>query len=269
MKLCRIAPVMLLVTDPENAAELLAGMVRQADVVTGFTGAGISTECGVPDFRTPGSLWMQNRPIAYAAFVASPEVRQEAWRRKFVMDDTYAGAVPGRGHRALTALHLSGRMPYLITQNIDGLHQQSGLPPDRVIELHGNGTFATCLSCASRHELADIRLAFEHEGVPPPCRACGGILKSATISFGQAMPETAMRRAAKATLACDLFIAIGSSLVVFPAAGLPRAARENGARLVILTGESTQLDTMADLVIQADIGSVLSGMQLRLDHVQT
>jgi NAD-dependent deacetylase len=256
---------MVPINDPEEAAALLAAMVRAADQIAGFTGAGISTECGVPDFRTPGSPWMQNKPIPYDAFVASAEARREAWRRKFTMDDSYAGAKPGRGHMALAALHDAGKMPFLITQNIDGLHQQSGLPLDSVIELHGNGTFAKCLSCETRHELADIRPAFERDGNAPPCRACGGILKSATISFGQAMPEEQMRRAARATLACDLFISIGSSLVVFPAAGLPKAARENSAKLVILNREPTTLDPIADLVIRADIGTVLSGMIVSLN----
>jgi NAD-dependent deacetylase len=258
---------MVPISDPEEAAAVLAAMVRDADVVTGFTGAGISTESGVPDFRSPGSPWKQNKPIPYDAFVASAEARQEAWRRKFTMDDTYAGARPGRGHLALAALHRSGRMPILITQNIDGLHHESGIAADSVIELHGNGTYAACIACATRHELHDIRAVFERDGHPPPCRACGGMLKSATVSFGQPMPELAMRRAVKATLACDLFLAIGSSLVVFPAAGLPRAARENGAKLVILNGEETALDSIADLVIRSDIGTVLSGMQSSLDHV--
>jgi NAD-dependent deacetylase len=258
---------MIPITDPEEAAALLAAMVHDAAVITGFTGAGISTESGVPDFRSPGSPWKQNKPIPYDVFVASAEARQEAWRRKFTMDDTYAGARPGRGHLALAALHRSGRMPLLITQNIDGLHHESGIAADSVIELHGNGTYAACLACATRHELHEIRVVFERDSRPPPCNACGGMLKSATISFGQAMPEQAMRRALQATLACDLFMAIGSSLVVFPAAGLPRAARENGAKLVILNGEETSLDSIADLVIRSDIGTVLSGMQSLLDHV--
>ncbi len=258
---------MTAVTDPEFAAEVLSRMVREADVITGFTGAGISTECGVPDFRSPGSPWTQNKPIPYHAFVATEEARVEAWRRKFTMDDLYAGARPGRGHLALRALQHSDRMPVLITQNIDGLHQQTGVPPESVIELHGNGTYATCLDCATRHELPAIRLVFERDGRPPPCRACGGILKSATISYGQAMPEQAMRRAVKAALSCDLFLVVGSSLVVFPAANLPRAAKENGAKLVIINGEDTAFDTFADLVIRADIGTVLSGMQHKFDHV--
>jgi NAD-dependent deacetylase len=244
-------------TDPVEAARMLAAMVSAADEIAGFTGAGISTECGVPDFRSPGSPWMANKPVPFDAFTASAAARHEAWRRKFTMDDSYAGAQPGRGHRALAALHRAGKMPHLITQNIDGLHQRSGLPAESVIEIHGNGTYAKCLACEERHELTEIRPIFEQAGEAPPCRTCGGILKSATISFGQAMPEREMRRAAMAALSCDLFLAIGSSLVVFPAAGLPRAARENGAKLVILNREPTALDAIADLVIHADIGEVL------------
>jgi NAD-dependent deacetylase len=248
-----------LVTADETAGAIaLAGLIRDARQIIGFTGAGISTECGVPDFRSPGSPWLVNKPIPFDAFVASAEARREAWRRKFAMDDHYAGARPGRGHAALQALVADGRMPAVITQNIDGLHQAAGTPADRVIELHGNGTYAACLDCGERHELADIRPHVEAAGHAPPCRTCGGLIKSATISFGQAMPEAAMRRAARLAAACDLFLAIGSSLVVFPAAHLPAAAAETGARLVILNREPTGLDAVADLVIRADIGAVLS-----------
>jgi NAD-dependent deacetylase len=245
----------------EDAAEGAAALARLLDgarVVAGFTGAGVSTECGVPDFRSPGSPWTVNKPIPFPAFVASAAARQEAWRRKFAMDDTFRGATPGRGHAALAKLVRSGRMPAVITQNIDNLHQDSGLADDEVIELHGNGTFATCLDCRRRHELAFVREVFETTGAPPACLACGGLLKSATISFGQAMPEEPMRRARELTLRADLFLAIGSSLVVFPAAGFPAAARRNGARLVILNREATELDVIADLVIRADIGETLS-----------
>jgi NAD-dependent deacetylase len=255
----------LIVTDPGSAARALADLVCAADVITGFTGAGISTECGVPDFRSPGSPWMANKPIPYAAFTASAEARREAWRRKFVMDDTYAGAKPGRGHAALTALHRAGKMPVLITQNIDGLHQQAGLPADAVMELHGNGTYARCLACGVRHELEHIRPHFEREGDAPPCGSCGGILKSATVSFGQPMPGAEMRKATQAALASDLFVAIGSSLVVYPAADLPQVAHANGSRLVIINRQDTNLDSRADLVIRADIGEVLSALIVVLD----
>jgi NAD-dependent deacetylase len=249
------------ITDPSKAAAQLAKLLADAQHVTGFTGAGISTECGVPDFRSPGSPWMTNKPIPFAAFTASAEARKEAWRRKFTMDDTYAGAEPGRGHRMLAALHKSGQMPVLITQNIDGLHQLSGIPPESLVELHGSGGFAKCLTCEKRHELHEIRPIFEQSGESPACRSCGGLLKSATISFGQPMPEHEMRKAVKAALACDLFLAIGSSLVVYPAANLPQAAHQNGATLVIINGEPTAYDQFASLVIQSDIGTVLAETQ--------
>jgi NAD-dependent deacetylase len=239
----------------EGRAELQS-LVHQARHMVAFTGAGISTECGVPDFRSPGSPWLKNQPIEFSDFLRDPLMREEAWRRKFVMDDLYAHAKPGRGHRALARLIETGRMSAIITQNIDGLHQASGVPDDRVIELHGNGTYARCLSCARRYELADIRSDFEMTGAAPQCD-CGGFVKSATISFGQAMPEVEMRRAEEETIACDLFVTIGSSLVVYPAAGFPVAAKRRGASLVIVNNEPTPLDAFADLVLRGDIGSFL------------
>jgi NAD-dependent deacetylase len=200
---------------------------------------------------------MRHKPIDFDVFMADALMREEAWRRKFAMDDLYAGAQPGRGHRALANLVAAGRCTAIITQNIDNLHQASGVPDSRIIELHGNGSYATCLTCGLRHELADIRPAFEATGAAPDCRDCGGPVKSATISFGQAMPEAAMRRARAATTDCDLFLAIGSSLVVFPAAGFPALARQRGASLVILNGEPTGQDQDADLVLRGDIGDVL------------
>jgi NAD-dependent deacetylase len=243
--------------------DALQALVGAADAVAGFTGAGISTESGIPDFRSPDSPWMRNKPIPFAAFAASAEARREAWRRKFAMDDLYRGAGPNRGHQALASLVSRGRMPAVITQNIDGLHQASGIPAERIIELHGNGTYAACLACARRHELDWVRAGFEASGDAPACMACGGIIKAATISFGQAMPETQMRRAREVTLACDLFLAIGSSLVVYPAAGFPALAKRNGARLVIINREATELDRLADLVIRADIGAVLERFIVR------
>jgi len=246
---------MILDSLAEGRAELqlLVGSARRA---VGFTGAGISTECGVPDFRSPGSPWLKNQPIEFSDFLRDPLMREEAWRRKFVMDDLYAHAKPGRGHRALARLIASGRMSAIITQNIDGLHQASGVPEERVIELHGNGTYARCLTCARRYELVDVRREFEGTGAAPQCE-CGGYIKSATISFGQAMPELAMRRAEEATLDCDLFMAIGSSLVVYPAAGFPLTAKRHGATLVIVNRDPTPLDDFADLVLRGDIGDFL------------
>ncbi|TDR93287.1 SIR2 family NAD-dependent protein deacylase [Enterovirga rhinocerotis] len=243
-------------TDPA-AASRLAEWVDASRVIVSFTGAGISTESGIPDFRSPGSPWLANRPIDFELFVSSEDARREAWRRKFTMDDLYRGAKPGRGHAALARLVHRGLSPGVITQNIDGLHQDSGLADDEIVELHGNGTYATCLGCGRRHELAAIRAEFEASGRAPRCVACGEPVKSATISFGQAMPEAAMQRAADWTLACDLFIAIGSSLQVYPAAGFPQIAKRNGARLVIVNRDPTALDDVADLVLHGEIGAIL------------
>lgn len=250
----------MIVETIEEGQSALADLLARSRRATGFTGAGISTECGIPDFRSPGSPWLRNAPIDFQSFVSDPLMREEAWRRKFTMDDHYRGAAPGRGHRALARLVARGRMGAIITQNIDGLHQAAGVASDRVIELHGNGTYAKCLSCGKRHELSDVRAEFERTGAAPACE-CGGIVKSATISFGQAMPEDAMARAAEETNACDLFIAIGSSLVVYPAAAFPLQARRNGARLVIVNRDETELDDYADLVLRGDIGSFLAPFQ--------
>jgi NAD-dependent deacetylase len=242
----------------QDAIEELHAMLDRARVIVPFTGAGISTESGVPDFRSPGSPWMQNKPIPFDAFLASREARIEAWRRKFAMDDHYRDARPNRGHRALATLVAEGRSPGVITQNIDGLHQASGIAEDGVIELHGNGTYATCLSCGWRHELVAIREAFEASGEPAACMMCAGIVKTATISFGQQMPQQPMLRAHELTMSADLYLVAGSSLVVFPAATFPVIAKRNGAKLVILNREPTDLDPIADLVVRSEIGPVLA-----------
>lgn len=173
------------------------------------------------------------------------------------MEKQFSTARPGCGHLALASLHRSGKIPAVITQNIDNLHQASGFAADKVVELHGNTTYATCLDCNRRYELAWVKVRFEANGRAPDCEDCGGYIKTATISFGQAMPEDAMRRAEALSGACDLFLAIGSSLVVWPAAGFPLLAKRSGARLVVLNREPTDFDDMADLVIRADIGETL------------
>jgi NAD-dependent deacetylase len=241
---------------PESVARL-RDLIANARAIVPFTGAGISTECGIPDFRSPGGIWTRMAPIQFDDFLASQEMRDESWRRRFAMEEQFSTARPGRGHRALAALHRAGKVPAVITQNIDNLHQASGIPAERVIELHGNTTYATCLDCARRYELAWVRERFRADGRSPDC-ACGGYIKTATISFGQAMPDGPMRKAEELTLACDVFLAIGSSLVVWPAAGFPVMAKRNGARLVILNRDATDFDDLADLVIHDDIGSVLS-----------
>jgi NAD-dependent deacetylase len=236
----------------------LERMIAAAASIVAFTGAGISTESGIPDFRSPGGIWTRYRPIEFGEFLASEEARRESWRRKFATQATMDKATPNAGHRALSRLVELGKMPAIITQNIDGLHQASGVPDDKVIELHGNTTYAVCLDCRRRHELAWVREIFADNERLPECVACGGIIKTATVSFGQAMPEAEMARAHEATLAADLFIVLGSSLVVYPAAGFPILAKRNGARLVIVNREPTEQDELADLVINAEIGATMS-----------
>lgn len=236
----------------------LAAMLRDARRAVVFTGAGISTESGIPDFRSPGGIWTQMAPIDFRDFVGSAEMRREAWRRRFAMEESFSAAKPNAGHAAIASLVADGAVSHVITQNIDNLHQDSGVPEDRVIEIHGNTRYAKCLTCGARMELAPIRAHFEKHGDPPDCTFCGGIVKTATISFGQAMPEHEMARAEKATLACDLFLVLGSSLVVYPAAGFPTIAKRNGAKLVIINREPTDQDEYADLVLHREIGPTLS-----------
>jgi NAD-dependent deacetylase len=241
----------------EAGADALAARLSASRAIVALTGAGLSTECGVPDFRSPGSPWRVHKPIGYAEFMASAEMRREAWRRKFAMDDLYRGVQPGKGHQALVDLAALGLLRNVVTQNIDTLHQASGLPADALIELHGNGSYAVCLDCGQRHELAPIRERFERDPEPASCEDCGGIVKSATIAFGQAMPEAALRKAVEAASGCDLMLVLGSSLLVQPAARLPLLAASRGAVLVIANREPTPLDDEADLVLRADLGSLL------------
>lgn len=243
--------------DIDTPGVRLLDLIEGARAIVPFTGAGISTECGIPDFRSPGGFWTKNQPIPFDEFIASRAARDESWRRRFVMMDQFGGARPGRGHRALASLYRAGKVPGLITQNIDNLHQESGIAPGDVVELHGNTTYAVCLSCGNRYELGWVREKFEAAGGHSPDCSCGGYIKTATISFGQAMPALAMDRAEQLTKRADLFLAIGSSLVVWPAAGFPLMAKRNGAALVIINREPTDFNEIADLVINADIGDVL------------
>ena len=241
-----------------DQVEQLREMIGSAKRIVAFTGAGISTESGIPDFRSPGGIWTRYKPIYFDDFMSSDEMRREAWRRKFATDETMLKAEPNAGHRALARLIEQGRMSAIITQNVDGLHQRSGVPESKIIELHGNSTYASCLDCGHRCELEPIRKAFLGSGKLPLCVKCDGIVKTATISFGQAMPEIQMARAQDETLSCDLFIVLGSSLVVYPAAGFPGIAKRRGAKLVIVNREATDQDAAADLVIHAEIGSTMS-----------
>jgi NAD-dependent deacetylase len=247
----------MIASDLQTAAETLRELIETSRVIMPFTGAGISTECGIPDFRSPGGIWTRMAPIQFDDFLQSQDMRDESWRRRLAMEEQFGGARPGRGHRALASLFRAGKSPGVITQNIDNLHQASGIPHECVVELHGNTTYAVCLDCARRYELDWVKDAFAASGRAPDCPDCLGHIKTATVSFGQSMPEDAMRRAEELTFACDLFLAIGSSLVVWPAAGFPLMAKRNGARLAIINREPTEFDDIADLVVRLDIGTVL------------
>jgi len=241
-----------------SPADELAEELKRAARIVVFTGAGISTESGIPDFRSPGGVWSKMKQIYFQEFVASEARRREAWTRVYSGAAGWVGKAPNQGHFAVARLVASGRCPAVITQNVDNLHQASGVPDNKVIELHGNASYATCLECGVRHELDELRPVFVDEGRIPTCRECGGLVKTATISFGQHMPEEPMLHAEAQTQQCDLFLVLGSSLVVTPAALFPVKAKRNGARLAILNRDSTPLDEMADLVLNAEIGPTLT-----------
>ena len=243
-----------------EGAEDLARLLSESRRAVIFTGAGMSTESGIPDFRSPGGVWSRMKPIMFQDFVADEDMRREAWSRAFSGVAGWVGAEPNQGHYAVARLVARGKVSSVITQNVDNLHQASGVPETQVLELHGNASFATCLECGLRHELDVLKQSFLGTGEIPTCRDCGGLVKVATISFGQAMPEDVMRLAEIETLAADLFIVLGSSLVVFPAAGFPVMAKRNGARLVIVNRDPTDMDDMADLVLNTDIGPVMTAV---------
>lgn len=241
-----------------SAAGRLSEMIAAARRVVFFTGAGMSTESGIPDFRSPGGVWSRMKPIYFQDFVANEAARREAWTRVFSGRAGWVGAQPNLGHYALSRWVAAGKAAAVITQNVDNLHQASGVPAAKVIELHGNASYATCLECGLRHELAELREPFVARGVVPACRECGGIVKTATISFGQPMPEAPMALADAFSRDCDLFIVLGSSLVVFPAATFPLIAKQSGALLAIVNREPTDQDRFADLVVNDEIGAVMS-----------
>lgn len=242
-----------------ESVDSLKTLIDRATRIVFFTGAGISTESGIPDFRSPGTgLWNKIKPIQFQDFIASEEVRQESWRRRFTGERSMENATPNKGHEAVARLVEIGKGLAVITQNVDNLHQDSGIPDDKVIELHGNTSYATCLSCQTRYEMADLEQQFREQQRIDPCSRCGGIIKSATISFGQAMPEREMERAQQAVEASDLCVVVGSSLVVYPAAGFPEYAKRLGAGLAIVNREETPLDDIADVVVHEEIGPTLS-----------
>lgn len=246
-----------------DEAVTLARHIDAANRVVVFTGAGISTESGIPDFRSPGGVWSKMQPIYYQDFVADREARREGWRRVFERTAGWTGAAPNAGHHAIAKLVDMGKVTSVVTQNVDNLHQDGGVPDDKVIEVHGNASYAKCLNCGKRHEYETLRPRWEADE-DITCDFCGGLVKSATISFGQAMPERKMEFAESEALSCDLMIAIGSSLVVYPAANIPLIAKQNGAKYIIINREETEHDIYADMVIHTEIGPLLRETMIEL-----
>ena len=235
----------------------LADLISASNRIVFFTGAGISTESGIPDFRSPGGVWSKMKPIMFQDFVRSADARKESWDRAFSGVTGWTGASPNEGHYAVAKLVSSGKASSVITQNVDNLHQDSGVPDDKIIEVHGNATYASCLDCGKRYELSDVKVRWE-AGEDITCLFCTGYLKKATISFGQPMPEQKMALAGDEAEACDLMIVLGSSLVVYPAAGIPIFAKQHGAKYVIINRDETEQDSYADLVLNTEIGPTLA-----------
>ncbi|MBN1836173.1 MAG: Sir2 family NAD-dependent protein deacetylase [Spirochaetales bacterium] len=240
----------------------LAARIHASRYTVAFTGAGISTESGIPDFRGPQGIWKTMRPIELSEFLADPEARWEYWRRKIEDWPRMRDAQPNAGHRALAQLYEAGRLQTVITQNIDGLHQKAGVPAERVIELHGSNAYVSCLDCGRRYEWEEVLPFFDSHPAPqcPRCRACGGWLKPATISFGQAMPEAETRAAFSEAARAEVLLAVGSSLQVYPAAGIPAETRRTGGLVAIVNDAPTGQDAVAALLLRGPAGRILSDL---------
>ena len=246
--------------------DAVAEMVIESKRLVVFTGAGLSTESGLSDFRSPGGIWERFDPdeLSYQNFMASEAGREKYWQFQRELWPEMAKAEPNAGHRAVVELDKMGKLDCVITQNIDGLHQRAGVPEDKVIELHGTVKWVLCLECGQRYPRQPIQERLEAGTRVPRCDSCGGVMKPATISFGQPMPERETQQAMEASAACDLFISAGSSLVVYPAAQMPLIARQSGARLVIINLTPTPHDQHADIVINQKTGPVLSAIAERV-----
>lgn len=253
-----------------DAIDAVSNLIAQSNKVVVFTGAGISTESGIPDFRSPGGVWERFDPaeMNFQNFLRSETSREKYWHMSSLMWASMVEAMPNSGHEAIVELYRTGKLDSVITQNIDDLHQRSGLPDDMVIELHGTLKWVKCLECSRRYPREEIQVRLDAGEKAPRCEGCGGLLKSATISFGQPMPERETREAEKRSAGCDLFLVAGSSLVVYPAAQMPLIAKGQGARLVIVNLTPTPHDSYADIVINEKAGETLSrivaGVKTRL-----
>jgi len=235
----------------------LKSLIDEASNIVILTGAGISTESGVPDFRSPGGLWEQFRIVEYGEYITSEEARIEDWHRRFFMADQVGQVEPNIGHTKIANWMQQQKCSCLITQNVDGLHLRGGASKDRLIEIHGNATTASCISCGEHHSMALCRTLFEATRESPKCQSCGGLVKADVVMFGEKMPARKTAQAFKVAETADLFLAIGTSLVVNPAAGLPLHAKHNKAKFAIINREPTQLDQYADCVVNDEIGRVM------------
>src|SRR5262250_223173 len=229
--------------------------IRESDSIVVFTGAGISTESGIPDFRSPGGLWTRYKPVAFQDYMSSESARIEAWKRRLETYEAHKNARPNIGHYFVQSLDQKGKLIGLVTQNVDGLHSDAGLADRKIVELHGTNRRIICLKCEKSFDPDEIIKRLVGDFSSPKCDACGGILKSATISFGQPMPQQAMRQAQEWAERAQIFIIMGSSLQVQPAASFPVMAKRNGALLAIVNREPTPLDEYADFVHQGAIGA--------------
>jgi len=247
--------------------ERVAQWIANSKRVVVFVGAGMSTESGIPDFRSPGGVWDKYDPedFEFGKFLSSERSRQNYWRMATEMYDSMKNALPNAGHLAIAELENLGKLDCLIAQNIDGLHFKAGNSQEKVLELHGTAMYVTCLDCGKRYERDEIQARLSKEEKAPRCEACEGLLKPATISFGQAMPERETTEAYRRSESCDLFIVVGSSLVVHPAAAMPVVAKRAGAKLVIVNRDQTACDNLADLIIHDQAGPVMAAI---LTHVR-
>lgn len=242
----------------ESDIDLLAGLLADAARIVAFTGAGISTESGIPDYRGPGGVWSTGKPPTLGDFLGNEATRREYWDRRRTGYRELAATEPNPGHRALVELERTGRLLGTITQNIDGLHQKAGADPDRVVELHGTSHAVRCLTCGTVWPASEIQERLERTTGEPRCHVCEGPLRAATVLFGEPMPVEPLRRAIALAQEADLMLVVGSSLVVQPAARLPVIAKQAGARLAMIDREPTPLDPLADLVVIGDAGPTLA-----------
>ncbi|WMS41598.1 Sir2 family NAD-dependent protein deacetylase [Acuticoccus sp. MNP-M23] len=250
-----------IITEQTEGSAALARQLADSTRTLVLTGAGISTESGIPDFRSPGGLWSRMEPISYDAFVADEDARLEDWNRRFQMHEIFMRADPNPAHKVIAQMARKGPVAHVVTQNIDGLHGRAGTPAEKLTEIHGTCAHAHCLSCGERTNIAYARQYIASNEISPRCPVCGGLVKAAVVSFGETVPMEKLARAQQEAVSCDLLVAVGSSLVVYPVAALPAMAKAAGATIVIVTGTATEQDEIADIVIRSPIAGTFSPLE--------